>query len=303
MNLVIKLLIIAVCISVLFYLFGRLRSISDELTIEQIQNISPVSYPGHFRIATYNIAHGRGPKLDGSNWDGEWEQKKLGLIEIGKYLKTKNIDIVVLNEVDFSASWSGNLDQARIVAETGGYPYFVRQTNYDLFLPGFSLQFGNALLSRYPVKTAKRERLPPYKPAEPWFYGNHDALRVEIDLGATEISVWGLHLDVRDEQARVQAIEHVLNNLKDDQHTILAGDLNSRPATNNEATAYSTLAAYNHLISFPLIDSKHNTFPSEKPGRIIDWIFYSPQFRFKTGDVPGIHYSDHLPVLVELEIR
>ena len=301
MKFVVKIVFAVVAVSLAFYAYGRVGAISDNIAIERNDNYASSTFSGTVRVATYNIAHGRGPKLGESNWSGNKEEKKSRLVEIGKYLKNENFDLVVLNEVDFSASWSGNLDQARIIAEAGEFPYFVRQINYDLFLPGFSLQFGNALLSRFPIKNAKREKLPALRPVEHWFYGNHDALRADIALGPIDISIWGLHLEVRDEQARIQAVEHILKNIK--EQTILVGDLNSRPSSKNRQTAYDMLLASNRFDSFPRARSKKNTFPTERPERVLDWILFPNNWMMAKGNVWQVDYSDHLPVSAELEIR
>ncbi len=292
------LLLIVVCIG--FYSYGRVSSITSGADITHY-NIHPSSTnTSSIRIATYNVAHGRGYALGESNWSGEEEGKNSRLVDIGKFLKNQSFDIVVLNEVDFSASWSGNVDQAKIISEAGEFPYLARQINYNLFVPGFSLKFGNAILSRYPIVSAERVKIPALNPIEYWVFGNHDAIKAKISIGSTSISLWGLHLEVRDEDARLIAVKYILENI--DQDTVIAGDLNSRPSLNNEKTAYDLLLGSNYFNSFPDRKSSQYTFPTQNPNRTLDWILFPKNWSMVTGNVWKVDYSDHLPVSVALKL-
>lgn len=42
------------------------------------------------------------------------------------------------------------------------------------------------------------------------------------------------------------------------------------------------------------------TFPSERPARVIDWIFVSPPWRISEQEVVPTGISDHLPVTAVL---
>ena len=292
------LLLIVVCIG--FYSYGRISSLINGVDITH-NNIYPSNAnTSAMRVATYNVAHGRGYALGESNWSGYEEGRKSRLVDIGKFLKSQSFDIVVLNEVDFSATWSGNVDQAQIISEAGEFPYLARQINYNLLLPGFSLKFGNAVLSRYPIVSAEREKIPALNPIEYWVFGNHDAIKTKISIGSKNISLWGLHLEVRDEEARLKAVKYILENI--DQDTVIAGDLNSRPSLNKERTAYDLLLDSNYFNSFPNGKSSQFTFPTQDPNRILDWILFPKSWSMITGNVWKVDYSDHLPVSVVLKL-
>jgi endonuclease/exonuclease/phosphatase family metal-dependent hydrolase len=86
------------------------------------------------RIATYNIAHGRG--LAESNWDGgSPADHEARLQAIAAELRAWPVDVVVLEEVDFDASWSHRVNQAEVLARAAGFPYWIEQSNYDLRFP------------------------------------------------------------------------------------------------------------------------------------------------------------------------
>lgn len=303
-----KYFISIVCVLLLvvasFYSYGRLRSNSDNLSIDHLSKYPSTSLSDHVRFATYNIAHGRGPKLGESNSNGSITEKTARLNNIGTFLKESRVDIVVMNEVDFSTHWSGYIDQASIVAEAGEFPFIARQINFDLLIPGFSLQFGNAILSRFPIQSARRERLPALSKVESWLFGNHDAIEAVIRLNThLSMRLWGLHLEVRDEATRIQAIQQILQNTNTTEPVIIAGDLNSRLSTNESPTAFSTMLSTGRFGTYPEPGSQNNTFPSLNANRIIDWILYSSEWHLVNGDVPKLGYSDHLPVLIDLTLK
>lgn len=82
------------------------------------------------RIGAYNIAHGRGT-ADG-NWSGGDENERRGRLNaIAELITAADLDVVVLNEVDFAATWSYHVNQAAWIAEATEFPYWVEQRNLD----------------------------------------------------------------------------------------------------------------------------------------------------------------------------
>ena len=99
--------------------------------------------PQSLKIMTYNIHRGQ----DADNNDR--------LMEMAAFIKESGADIVGLQEVDSVCYRSGQVDQAKILAEYSGMHYaFVRH---------FAFQggaYGQALLSKYPITEVRNNRLP-----------------------------------------------------------------------------------------------------------------------------------------------
>ena len=148
------------------YLYSRAFSAMNTVSIMQLDVDDAVSSRGDskapgLRIIAYNIAHGRG--LSDSNWDGGTAgERNRRLADIGALLKRLDADVVVLNEVDFNASWSGGVDQAVYLAEAAGYRYRATIRNLNFRVGLWSWQFGNAVLSRYPIREAQEIEMPGY---------------------------------------------------------------------------------------------------------------------------------------------
>lgn len=308
---------VAVCIlliPVIWYSVGRIGhrrapvsvfSFIDDATGEEApQN-------GSLKFAAYNIAHGRGGKYGAKNWSHDTEKElKEHLDHIAGQIQAERPDIVVLNEIDFSARWSFNINQACYLAEKCGYPYLLEQTNMDVSFPFFRFRFGNALLSRYPVAKERFVDFPPYSRMEDLFAGNHDGFFCEIQSPDGPIGVFGIHMEYRSEGVRVRCAR-VLTDMcaKMDFPVIALGDFNSTPpslpkskVSGKNENAMMFLFHQKGFVSY-LNEADHHggfTFPSENPDRRIDWIIGKGIGHFSNSKILKSYLSDHLMIVTEL---
>ena len=301
---ILKALLIVVAICIAFYVYGRVEASNTEIRVEHVRVVPRLVESGSFTVAAYNIAHARGAIKGTSNWGGSHTEKVERSRAIGEFLATSDADVVILNEVDFDASWSGRQDQAMLIAKAGGFQYVARQVNFNLALPGFSLEFGNAILSHYPIIVADRVALPTHSWLESLLFGNHDAIRAVVEVGESqEVEIWGLHLEVRDRVTRISAVEHIASQMDTARPVVLAGDLNSQLSEgSSDPTALSTLLHLTDFESFPSTNDSSMTFPTMAPKRTLDWIAHSPLLDASGGEVADVQLSDHLPVLIRLRV-
>jgi len=202
------LLVLAVLIGP--YLFSRMLSPWRRVRVFS-DNVEAVGHEGAtLRVVCYNIAHGRGATDD--NWEEFGEEKAAQVTEIGKFLKETDADIVVLNEVDFCAVWSGHRNQAEAIARESGFPYRAEQRNLDFRLIYGSCKFGNAVLSRYPIVDAEVVNYPAQSSWEDWLAGSKRGVVCTIRLSpGRQIRVVAVHLEHRDETTRVASANMILD--------------------------------------------------------------------------------------------
>lgn len=263
-------------------------------------------------MATFNIAHARGGEFGASNWTGSSkEEVQSRLAKIARQVSDAGVDILVLNEVDFDASWSRSIDQAEEIARRGGFPYAVEQRNIDVGLPFRSFRFGNAILSRYPIARARAVRFPPYSRWEEALAGNHDAVVAEVATPLGLIRVLAVHLEYRSEEVRLQCarIVKALAAEGSQQPLIALGDFNSIPAFARRHPGYSPaqnavdvlLSSGGLSVSKAAVDwNRYVTFPSERPDRAIDWVLSAPGLEQEAPTVIESDLTDHLMVVVDV---
>ncbi len=291
-----------------FFLSCAHRGANAVQTSESLAFQQP-SFDGTLRVGTFNIAHGRGGVLGASNWNHETLEKRISRLQaIGGLVAELDLDVLVLNEVDFSASWSHEIDQAKVISERAGFPYLIRQRNYDVALPFFSLRFGNAILSKYPVERAWLEPFTPHSKLEKWAFGNHDSVAADIRLDAeNSVRIWAVHLEVRDQGSRVLAANRIREEIEtQNTPTVILGDFNSKltpkGVEGGNKSVIDLLSVDGGLERFPHWGEEpaEFTFPSGNPERTIDWILLSKQLRLQSGEVVATTLSDHLPVIAEI---
>lgn len=268
--------------------------------------------PRQFRIGAYNIAHGRGNGSD--NWQGgDKQERKARLQEIARFLKSSDLDVVVLNEVDFDSTWSHGVNQAEFLAAEADYPYRVEQRNFDVAAPFYKWRFGNAVLSRHPISQTRRLKYPAYARWESTLAGQKNGVVCTIDLPeGQQIRVLPVHLSHRSESVRIASAKVIAEERNRSGPPLIAiGDFNSTPVDYPRAetdrqgrTALSWLLYEGGFsASVPTTPAARQlTFPSTSPNRAIDWILVDERLQVVSQTVPAIELSDHRPIIGVVEL-
>lgn len=237
------------------------------------------------RLLTYNV-HGC------VGTDGRHSPRR-----IARAIAECDPDIVALQELDAGRQRSGRRDQGREIAELLGMIYE--------FHPSFCFdeeQYGNAVLSRFPLRRVRAGALPQRKPqlAEP-----RGALWVEIEVDGQMLQVMTTHLGLNGAE-RLRQVEALIGpewlgspNFR--EPVILCGDLNAGP----KSKVYRRLAAC--LRDATGGKGRHKaTFPSRWPVVRIDHVFASDGVRLISTEVVRTTTagtaSDHLPLVVEFRL-
>ena len=284
------------------YLYSRLQAPGRRIqlfTIPGRPEVEP-TFDEELSIVSFNIAHGRGTAS--SNWTESGQPKLERIAAIAQELKAIDADIVVLNEVDFNSTWSGGQNQAEAIAIAAGYQYRVEQRNLDFSFIYGSWQFGNAILSKYPIVDAQQIDFPPEKAWEDWLVGCKRGAIASVQLAADKtIRVGAVHLEHRSEVVRAGGAELLLKLSDDDEagRLILAGDFNSTPAgfanskqPEGASNALDMIFESNafHCLPKSAPQASDYTFSTMQPKSVIDWIMVSRQANSEQ-DSPFTQYS------------
>ncbi len=245
----------------------------------QVSSEEPaVAPPPVFRALTYNIHHAEG--VDG----------KLDLVRIAKVIRESRADIVALQEVDQRVNRSESVAQPAELARRTGL-HFVFGPN----IPLQGGQYGNALLSRWPIERTHNHLLPCLNSGE-----QRGVLECLVRSPFGPIRVFATHFDHRRDPAeRTLSAKFVNELLAQDLQTptLLLGDLNAEW----QSAELASLADHWHrLHPEPL-----PTIPVDQPKRQIDFILLAPRERWQAKQFQVLDESvasDHRPMLAELEL-
>ena len=238
--------------------------------------------PTTFRVMTYNIHHGEG--LDG----------KVELRRIAKLIRHEGADIVALQEVDKGVERTRQRDLAAELATLTGLTC-VFSNNFN-FQGG---QYGNAVLTRFPVLTATNLHYQMLRPNE-----QRGLLQLLLEIHGRRLVFMTTHIDYRpDDAERLMNIEQIGQVAKPyaDQPVIVSGDFNATPGSRTHSNMKELFAD-----SWELIGSGDGfTFPADSPRTRIDYLWVSRNTAIRPVRiwVPSSAASDHRPVVAEFEMR
>jgi endonuclease/exonuclease/phosphatase family metal-dependent hydrolase len=238
-------------------------------------------------VLTFNLHHGRG--ADGT----------LNLNRIAEVIQESKADVIGLNEVDRSFSRrSDYMDQIRWLSD--------KLNMYDAFGPAVTLrsknrafpgEYGNALLSRFPVVFQKNHRFHSYK----GIFEGRALLETEVQMEEKLLKIFVTHLSLNPWKQNEQ-VEFMLKKLEETRlPVILLGDYNMRPGTRQWKKITSTLTDVCHF----LYSAPCNTFPSTRPRIQLDYIFVSKHFLIRSVQfIPKHRFaSDHIPIKATLKLQ
>jgi endonuclease/exonuclease/phosphatase family metal-dependent hydrolase len=233
------------------------------------------------RVMTYNIHVGVG--MD----------KKLDLQRIADVIKKEKPDLVGLQEVDRGVTRTEGKDEIAELAQlTSMHFAFAHNIDYQ------GGQYGVAVLSRFPIERIEHRKYENKRVAE-----RRGMLRAEMKVGGRTVNFVTTHLDYQYADSRLFETEQLLSFLAEIKGPlIVAGDFNDLPVgdsyklmVNQFEDAWITSRAKGDGLSYP----------SDKPVKRIDFIFtrVPAAVKAKRAWVVNTLASDHLPVVVEVEIR
>lgn len=207
-------------------------------------------------------------------------------------IKKCGADIIGLQEIrDEGDAWDFH-PQAKILAEKLGYHhYFAEAIRF-----GGSNPYGNALISRYPIKFAETVSIPdPEIKGYDDYYETRCLLKATIDVG-NDLNVLVSHFGLNPDEQQ-NAVQTVIDNLGQES-CVLMGDFNMQP--DNPILNPIMQRLYDTANDF---SSLKFSYPSDNPTVKIDYIFVSKDIKVHCADIPAMVASDHRPYVAEIEIK
>ena len=227
------------------------------------------------RFMTYNIHQGF--DTDGS----------LNMEELALAIEAERPDVVALQEVSRGWLINGSVDTLEWLSQRLGMRY--------VWGPTADSTWGNAVLSRYPVRYVEHHEMP----------NNDDIvidrgfLWVEIDTNwGTRLRVIATHFHhVRDEgRLRLPQAFAILKRWNNVERTVLLGDFNARPDSPEIQAILQ--AGFKDAFAVPGAAGDGYTYASDDLVERIDYIFVTPDLAVEDYSARVTQASDHLPVAV-----
>nr|WP_295867596.1 endonuclease/exonuclease/phosphatase family protein [uncultured Chitinophaga sp.] len=250
---------------------------------------APVKEKIRLKVMTYNIYGARAST--GAPAD---------LPLLARVINEQQPDLVALQEVDVFTNRTGvTVHQARELAALTGMEWFFTKA-----IDVSGGQYGDAVLSRLPVKESKRYALP----VDPDVSGEFRSVAmIRVNKEGKDFYFASTHLDHLSQEANrlVQATElkKIVSGL--DLPLIMAGDLNAVPTS-------QTMNIIRSFMNLGCTQQCPLTFPSSKPDRTIDYIMTTPDSGFSISAYQpligfvtekNVYASDHCAVIATISIN
>jgi len=224
--------------------------------------------PGTLRVLTYNIHH------------GEAMDKQFDYQRLARVINDLSPDLVAVQEVDVGTERASGVDQAALLGKLCRMHHAFGQA-----MPYQGGQYGDAVLSRFPIEKVLVHPLPYQFEQEP-------RVAVEVRIhpqGIGPLTFLSTHLCHQKVENRVQQTQRLgwLFPKPEGNPIILAGDFNARPGSE----------PMQFLLNAGWIDTV-------APRSVIDYVLVRSCDPWKVKEVTIVDekvVSDHKPVLVTLE--
>jgi endonuclease/exonuclease/phosphatase family metal-dependent hydrolase len=212
-------------------------------------------------------------------------------------LRKLDADIILLQEVDTGVLRSRGDNQTEVLGDLVGMRYRTWYPNVDVRGGG---QYGNAILSRYPIIESSNIDLT-------WRFKKrrsalHSVLRVRHDDVDRTVHVFNMHLGLARFERRIQLNKfldsHPFANLHHETPIVVGGDLND---------VYGGLSELLRPSGFRGIERRPLTFPAWGPVRPLDAIFVRGNMDFmkltRCETELAKRASDHRPLVAEVRLH
>jgi endonuclease/exonuclease/phosphatase family metal-dependent hydrolase len=241
-----------------------------------------------FRVMSYNVHRCVG--MD----------RRLSPARIARVIARYNPDVVAMQELEHYGSKPGTIHQPEKIAKLLDMTYH--------FHPAMKIEeehFGEAILSRHPMRLVKAGALPGLRPlralVEP-----RGALWVEIDFFGKKIQLVASHLGIMKRECEMQVAELLGPNWLGHEScqrnpTIFCADMNTLPFWKASKQMKRKMS---DVFGPKSMAKPSPTFLSTAPLIRIDYIYTSPEIKVVNAVIPRTALeriaSDHLPVVADL---
>lgn len=236
------------------------------------------------RVATYNV-HG----CVGMD-------RRRSETRIAEVIANLSVDVVALQELDLGRARSAGVDQARLIAEQLGW-----QSLFEPAMRNGDEQYGNAIISRYPLTLTRTLELP----GEGSWYCREKRVALwagaETALGRVHIINTHLGLGRAERFLQAKVLAESVAAGPGGEPLVLLGDFNSLPGSRSIRVIRNHLRSARALLPAA---GPCRTFPTRLPSVAVDHVFLNEGLDLTSLSVPrstqAYLASDHYPLLAEI---
>jgi endonuclease/exonuclease/phosphatase family metal-dependent hydrolase len=287
-----------------------------------------------FSVMSWNFSFAYGVGSAGLNY---YQKIRFHFIEAldeaVQLIKDHQVDIVLLQEVDFSCKKTHFIDQLEYMAVklNFNFAYGTSWSSPYVPFPFFAPEdhfgktnAGGGVLSRFPITSNTVHLLP--KPSENFkiynfFYPSRYFQTVGIKIFDKDYLFGNLHLEAFNIKNRTKQTKIIIKDIVKRDIDFFGGDFNTVPLCASkrsnfkdyESDCYVNDATLNDFYKlnynefcpeeeYTKNEEKWFTFPSNNPERRLDYLFFKKKFNLESRKVIDSKISDHFPIIAKFKV-
>ena len=256
-------------------------------------NLPPPPTPAQgLRVMTLNLAHGRATKFHQNLT--RTPHIRTNLDAVAEMIRSAQVDIVALQELDAPSSWSGEFDHLQYLSQRTGLSHHFHGLHVQRDTP--KLAYGTGILSRYPLHSLHSQAF------DVNAFDTKGFVSVTASTPQGEIDLVSLHLDFKRDGERITQLDLLSESLRRQQSPrplLVSGDFNT--SLEDPSSPLHSFSRQHHLShgDFPYA----GTYPSHAPYKHIDYLLGSQDIHLLSQWVLPTSVSDHRAVVLDLSLH
>lgn len=200
------------------------------------------------------------------------------------FLREQCVEVAALCEIEGGSRRTRWVDQLTLLAQRSG---LIHSAFYPTRVVGARVNQGNAVCAAFPTRAIRNHPLPGV--GEPRFLSE-----AELLIDGIPVRLYVTHLSL-ERKIRTPQIHHIAETIvHTGQPVILAGDFN--------IAEEAELALFEESVLRKAVAGA--TFPSWRPRRSLDHLFFSEHFEVvRAYTYDRVLFSDHLPFVAEVRLK
>jgi endonuclease/exonuclease/phosphatase family metal-dependent hydrolase len=236
-------------------------------------------------------------------WNVLYKEKSENII---KFLKQTNPDVFCGQELTANGAANPGKDVPAEISKTCNYDYFYNPATVNFEGYDSPFQYGDGIFSRFPIKTKRRIKIQEKeKYGEDRYY-----TEVDIEISGKLVTIGTVHLMItpffRITDQRLDEAKKLFEAVKDrHERYILAGDFNAEPDSPIIKKLEEIFIHAGPDIKRPTWTTRpfsYQGFEANSRDWRLDYIFVTEDINIVMDKIIDTPYSDHLPILTEIQI-
>jgi len=218
-------------------------------------------------------------------------------------LKEVDADILCLQELTAGYDMHDKIDVVELIQHELGYEVHAQHMTV-----GARGSLANAIFSKYPIENTSSVWINEPRGSSGSDDEHRCYIEAVINVNETMITVGTVHMSYTDRfietDRKLEETSRLLAEIKGKNRYIFTGDLNVTPGSKTIKDIESILQPVGPDYSEPTWTTKpfsYNGFEAKTLDWRLDYAFKSIDLDIRTASIINTDYSDHLPILIEIE--